>query len=265
MSNSYRNGTAFGIERLVGNMVRLATGALLAGLGATAMAAQQTALQAPGLTVRMGSGEQVSQTVLIALLLTVISLAPGILVCMTSFIRISIVLSMLRHALGLQDTPPNIVIVSLSLFLTVFTMMPAFEQIHDNAIKPMMAGQVSMERGVDAGLKPLREFMLQQVRPQDLSLMAELSRKEAPASEADTPLMQLVPAFMLTELRVAFQIAFAVFLPFLLVDLLVATVLMALGMMMVPPATIALPIKILLFVLIDGWNLLVRALIGTIH
>lgn len=233
-----------------------------------AAAADKAAAQLPGISVQIGGvggSEQVSGTLLVALALTVLSLAPSILVCMTSFVRISIVLSMLRHALGLQDTPPNIVLISLSLFLTVFTMMPVLERIHVEAVQPMMAGRMSVEKGLAAGVQPLREFMLRQTRPEELATMAELSRKDPPVSAADTPLMQLIPAFMLSELRIAFQIAFAVFLPFLLIDMLVATVLMALGMMMVPPATLALPLKILLFVLIDGWNLLVRSLLGTIH
>lgn len=228
--------------------------------------AEAAAVQLPGLTVQVGggaSGSQVSSTVLIALALTVLSLAPGILVCMTSFIRISIVLSMLRHALGLQDTPPNTVLISLALFLTIFTMMPVFEKINTDAVQPLMQGKVSLDQGMNRAVEPLRAFMLKQTRDQELALMAEFSRKAPAAKEADIPLMQLVPAYMLSELRIAFQMGFAVFLPFLLVDMLVATVLMALGMMMVPPATISLPLKLLLFVLIDGWALLVRSILGS--
>ncbi|WP_284620597.1 flagellar type III secretion system pore protein FliP [Aquabacterium humicola] len=241
---------------------------LLAGAPALAVAADRASVQLPGVSVQIGGvggSEQVSSTLLVALALTVLSLAPSILVCMTSFVRISIVLSMLRHALGLQDTPPNTVLVSLSLFLTAFTMMPVFERVHVEAVQPMMSGRMSIEKGIAAGLQPMREFMLRQTRPEELATMAELSRKEPPADAAETPIMQLIPAFMLSELRIAFQIAFAVFLPFLLIDMLVATLLMALGMMMVPPATLALPMKILLFVLIDGWSLLVRSLLGTIR
>lgn len=243
--------------------------AMLSSLPAYARGQVETAaLQLPGITVQVGGGvggQQVSSTVLIALFLTVLSLAPGILVCMTSFIRISIVLSMLRHALGLQDTPPNSVLVSLALFLTIFTMMPVFEKINVDAVQPLMNGKITLDQGMSRGIEPLRVFMLGQTRSEELSLMAEFSHKPPPVTEKDVPLMQLVPAYMLSELRVAFQMGFAVFLPFLLVDMLVATVLMALGMMMVPPATISLPLKLLLFVLIDGWALLVRSILGSFH
>jgi flagellar biosynthetic protein FliP len=209
-----------------------------------------------------GRGEM-SSAVRILLGLTVLSLAPAILMSMTSFVRIVIVLSMLRHALGMQETPPNTVIISLSLFLTMFTMAPALQQANTQALQPYMAGKLAAEKAVPAALAPLREFMVRQTREQDLALMVELAHAERPASMDDISMLQLIPAFMLSELRAAFQIGFVIFLPFLLVDLIVSSALMALGMMMVPPASISLPLKILLFVLMDGWNLVVRALLGT--
>lgn len=222
----------------------------------------------PGIQMRIGSGggaspSEVSSAIKILLALTVLSLAPAILMSMTSFVRIVIVLSMLRHALGMQETPPNTVIVSLALFLTLFTMSSTLQEVRTKAYQPFMDGKLSMEKAADEGIKPLRQFMVRQTREQDMALMVELSKAEQPKTIDDIGMLQLVPAFMLSELRSAFQIGFVIFLPFLLVDLIVSSALMSLGMMMVPPASIALPLKILMFVLMDGWNLVVRSLLGT--
>jgi flagellar biosynthetic protein FliP len=242
-------------------------GALLLGGAASAWAAADTsALSLPGVQVRLADGggpAQVSSAIKILLGLTVLSLAPAILMSMTSFIRIVIVLSMLRHALGMQETPPNTVIISLALFLTLFTMSPALQEMNNKSFQPYMAGRISTETALQRAATPLREFMVRQTREQDLALMVELAKAEQPKSIDDISMVQLIPAFMLSELRSAFQIGFVIFLPFLLVDLIVSSALMALGMMMVPPASISLPLKILMFVLIDGWNLVVRALLGT--
>jgi len=195
--------------------------------------------------------------------LTVLSLAPAILMSMTAFVRIVIVLSMLRHALGMQETPPNTVVISLALFLTFFTMSGAFQEVNTKAFQPYMAGKLTTEQATENAIKPMREFMVRQTREQDLALMVELSKASPPKVIDDISLIQLIPAFMLSELRSGFQIGFVIFLPFLLIDLIVSSALMSLGMMMVPPASISLPLKILMFVLIDGWNLVVRALLGT--
>jgi len=220
----------------------------------------------PGIQVKIGgdapSGEM-SSAIKILLGLTVLSLAPAILMSMTSFIRIVIVLSMLRHAIGMQETPPNTVVISLALFLTFFTMAPALQEINAKALQPYADGKMTTEAAATAAVKPLREFMVRQTREQDLALMVELSKAAHPKSIDDIGMIQLIPAFMLSELRSAFQIGFVIFLPFLLIDLIVSGALMALGMMMVPPVSIALPVKILMFVLIDGWSLVVRALLGT--
>lgn len=238
--------------------------AALLGAMAAASAADATALALPGVQIRMGGGSaELSSALKILLGLTVLSLAPAILMSMTSFIRIVIVLSMLRHALGMQETPPNTVVISLALFLTFFTMSPALQEINQQALQPYMAGKLSTETAARRAVAPLREFMVRQTREQDLALMVELAKTAAPQTMDDISLLQLIPAFMLSELRAAFQIGFVIFLPFLLVDLIVSSALMALGMMMVPPASIALPLKILLFVLMDGWNLVVRSLLGT--
>ncbi len=226
--------------------------------------AADPALALPGIQVQLGKGgADASAAMRILLGLTVLSLAPAILMSMTSFIRIVVVLSMLRTALGMQETPPNTVLVSLALFLTFFTMAPTLRQVNEQAVQPYMAGKLAAEAALDKGTAPLRDFMVRQTREQDLALMVELAKAEAPRDVSEISMTQLVPAFMLSELRAAFQIGFVVFLPFLLVDLIVSSALMALGMMMVPPASIALPLKILLFVLMDGWNLVVRSLLGT--
>lgn len=240
--------------------------ALLAAMSAAWAAADPGALALPGMQVRLGAGgnpAEVSSAIKILLGLTVLSLAPAILMSMTSFVRIVIVLSMLRHALGMQETPPNTVVISLALFLTFFTMSPALQEMNGKAFQPYMAGKISTETAAQRAIVPLREFMVRQTREQDLALMVELAKAEQPKTMDDISLVQLIPAFMLSELRTAFQIGFVIFLPFVLVDLIVSSALMALGMMMVPPASISLPLKILMFVLIDGWNLVVRALLGT--
>lgn len=208
---------------------------------------------------------ETSQAIRVILGLTVLAILPALLVCLTSFLRIIIVLSMLRHAIGMPETPPNTVLIGLALFMTLFTMSPVLQTINQDAFQPFMEGKLSMEAGYDKGIAPLREFMVRQTREQDLALMVELSKAPTPTSMDDISNVQLIPAFMLSELRAAFQIGFVVFLPFLLIDLIVSSILMALGMMMMPPTTIALPVKILMFILIDGWSLLLKALVGSFH
>jgi flagellar biosynthetic protein FliP len=239
---------------------------LLGGvLVAWPVCAEEAGTSLQGLQVRIDGGSlaETSTAVKVLLGLTVLSLAPAILMSMTSFIRIVIVLSMLRTALGMQETPPNTVLISLALFLTLFTMAPTLQQLNSIVVQPYMAGKLNTEAATTRAVQPLREFMVRQTREQDLALMVELAKAEQPRSMDDISLLQLIPAFMLSELRAAFQIGFVIFLPFLLVDLIVSSALMALGMMMVPPASISLPLKILMFMLMDGWNLVVRALLGT--
>lgn len=208
---------------------------------------------------------ETAQALRIVLGLTVLAVLPALLVCVTSFLRTIIVLSMLRHAIGMQETPPNTALIGLALFLTLFTMAPVLEKVNNDALQPFMAGKQTMEAAYRNGSGPLREFMVRQTREEDLALMVELSKARTPQTMDDISNVQLVPAFMLSELRAAFQIGFVVFLPFLLIDLVVATILMALGMMMMPPSTISLPLKILMFVLVDGWSLLLKALVGSFH
>ncbi|HEY0502215.1 MAG TPA: flagellar type III secretion system pore protein FliP [Lysobacter sp.] len=195
--------------------------------------------------------------------LTMMSLIPILMIGMTAFTRIVIVLSLLRHALGLPQTPPNSVIVTLAACLTWFTMAPVAEHVHRDAIAPYMQEKITATQAIELGGKPLRDFMVSQTREADLRVVVEMARVPPPKTVGEIRFSHLVPAFLLSELRTAFQIGFVIFLPFLLVDLVVSAVLMALGMIMLPPTTISLPLKILLFVLIDGWVLLSKALLSS--
>jgi flagellar biosynthetic protein FliP len=197
--------------------------------------------------------------------LTVLSLAPSILIMLSSFTRIIIVLSMLRNALGLQQTPPNTVMISLALFLTLFTMMPVAKIIYAESWQPYEAHQINTATALNKAAIPLKQFMLKQTREKDMKVILELAKESMPSSGDKIKLYQLIPAFLLSELQTAFQIGFMIFLPFLLVDLIVSGILMTIGMMMMPPMSISLPVKILLFVLIDGWDLVVQALVGSFH
>ena len=212
-----------------------------------------------------GDGATVAQPLQIVLLLTALAVLPAIAVAMTSFTRIIIVLSMLRHAFGMQDTPPNIVLTSLALFLTLFTMAPAISEINTESVKPLMANSLTLQEAVQKAVLPLRQFMIRQTREQDLAVMLEVAHVPVPDSVADVQTLHLIPAFLLSELKTAFQIGFVIFLPFLLLDFVVAGILMSMGMIMVPPTIISLPFKILMFVLMDGWALVVHSLLGSFH
>lgn len=204
---------------------------------------------------------EVVNTVKMVLVLTVLTLAPAILIMMTGFTRILIVLSFLRQAIGVQQMPPNQMLVGLSLFLTFFIMGPAFTEINQKALQPYMNNQLTQDQALENTLAPLRKFMFNQTRDQDLALFVKLAQVEKPKTRADVPTLVLVPAFIVSELKTAFMIGFIIFLPFLIIDILAASVLMAMGMMMVPPAVIALPFKIMLFVLVDGWSLLIGSMV----
>jgi flagellar biosynthesis protein FliP len=203
----------------------------------------------------------VVSAVKLVLILTVLTLAPAILIMMTGFARIIIVLSFLRQALGVPQMPPNQLLVGLALFLTFFVMGPAFEEINKNSLQPYLANSINQDKAIDAALVPLRKFMFNQTRDQDLALFVKLSRLEQPKTRADVPTMTLVPAFIISELKTAFQIGFIIFLPFLVIDIVTSSVLMGLGMMMLPPVVVSLPFKIMLFVLVDGWNLLIGSMV----
>ncbi len=192
--------------------------------------------------------------------ITLLAMAPSIVLLMTSFTRIVIVLSFVRSALSLQGTPANQILIGLSLFITYFIMEPVWGKIDANALQPYINKQISAAQALEEASKPIREFMLKQARPKDIDLFAGMA-KLPPTAVEDLPLKVVIPGFIISELRTAFQMGFLLFLPFILIDLVVATVLMSLGMMMMPPATISLPLKILLFVLVDGWSLVVRSLV----
>lgn len=239
---------------------------LLGGLASTAHAAELAdALPAISSGQLLGAGDNSSLTPYLRTLigLSLLSLVPAALMAMTSFTRIVITLSFIRHALGLPETPPNAVLITLAMFLTMFTMAPTLETVQQKAFTPFMDGKMNLRDAAKAGTQPFKDFMAKHVRDQDLDLVAELARKPAPQKAEEADLYLLVPAFMLSELRVAFSVGFIIFLPFLLIDLIVSAVLMSLGMMMMPPATVSLPLKLLLFVLIDGWALVLRAIVGS--
>lgn len=209
------------------------------------------------------SGSGANDVVRTGVILAVLAILPTIVIAMTSFTRIVIVLSMVRHAFGMPETPPNSVLVSLSLFLTIFSMGSVAGELNRQSLKPYLANSISLEVAMDRGEAPLRRFMLAQTRDADLATIYRISRAPLPHRPEDVELLKLVPAFMINELRVAFTIGFVILLPFLLIDLVVSAILLALGMMMVPPTTISLPIKLLMFVLIDGWALIIEGVMGS--
>ncbi|MEX2964322.1 flagellar type III secretion system pore protein FliP [Microbulbifer sp. TYP-18] len=232
------------------------------------LAAQQSPINISGggfsLSVDPSSdNDNLSAPIQILLLLTLLSVAPALLMLLTAFTRIVIVLSMLRQALAMPSTPPNSVLVSFALILTIYVMIPVFESIKATAIEPFFEKRLSAMEAVEAAQKPIREFMINQIREKDIALILELSEEEAPDSASDLKFSTIIPAFLLSELQSAFQIGFILFLPFIMIDLIVASVLMSMGMIMLPPTTISLPIKILVFVLIEGWALLSYSLIGS--
>jgi flagellar biosynthetic protein FliP len=196
-------------------------------------------------------------------LLSLLSIIPVLLIGLTSFTRIIIVLSLLRHALGLPNTPPNSVLITLGIFLTIFSMGPVIDKVNSDSLQPYLANKITIGQAVNNGGGPIRDFMIRQTRESDLAAVLEMAHAPQPKTVDDIKFSQLAPAFLLSELKTAFQIGFVIFLPFLLIDLVVAAILMALGMIMVPPTTISLPLKILLFILIDGWVLVSRALVSS--
>ena len=219
---------------------------------------------AQSVTLELGGeeiGPSTSRLVQLVALLTILSLAPSILVMMTSFTRIVVVLSFLRSALGIQQTPPNSVLISLALFLTLFIMMPTLQAVYDQALEPLFEEEIDERQAAALAAEPVRRFMLGQVRAQDLELFIEISDTEDLTTPDDTPLRALIPAFMISELRRAFEIGFLLFLPFLIIDLVAASILMSMGMLMLPPIMLSLPFKLIFFVLVDGWYLVAGSLV----
>ena len=233
--------------------------ALGLAIGLSSAAAQTGGLDLSAL-IPEGSSSASGRIIQFVALITVLSLAPGLLIMVTSFTRMIVALSFLRAGLGLQTTPANLVMISLSLFMTFYVMGPTFDQAWQNGVAPLTAEEISEEEAYQRVTEPFREFMLAHVRPRDLELFADLAGIE-PSSPRAVELRTLIPAFMISELRRGFEIGFLILLPFLVIDLIVATLIMSMGMMMMPPTIIALPFKVLFFVLIDGWNLLVGSLV----
>jgi flagellar biosynthetic protein FliP len=232
----------------------------------TVLALISAASAAPGIAetlAQAASSQEFAPTLRNFLVLTLLAFVPVFLIGVTAFTRIIIVLSLLRHALGLQQTPPTIVLIALSMFLTLFTMAPVMQTVNQDALHPFLNEEMSAGQALERGFVPLREFMVRQTRESDLQVILEVANAPKPNTIEDIQAVHLIPAFMLSELRTAFLIGFVIFLPFLMIDLVVSAILMALGMIMVPPTTISLPLKILVFVLVDGWALLIRALLSS--
>lgn len=249
--------TRYSIKRMI--MFGAATVFLLAGAVVYA-----EPLPFPSLNIGVGAATKpndVAVTIQIFLLLTILSLAPGLLIMTTSFTRISVVLSFLRTAMGTQAAPSNQIILALSMFLTFFIMSPVWQQIDKDAYQPWKAQQITQEQAMERAVKPVRKFMLSQTREKDLALFVSLSKLQRPKNAEEIPTLTIIPAFMISELRTAFQIGFLIYIPFIVVDMVVASVLMSMGMMMLPPVMISLPFKILLFVLVDGWGLVIGSLV----
>ena len=222
------------------------------------------ALQIPTLQIGLSEAndpQQVSVLIEILIIFTILSMAPAILLMMTCFTRLIVTFSFLKKALGTQTTPPNQVLIGLSLFLTLFIMTPVFSKMNETAIKPYLDEQISIEQALTEGSKPLRNFMFKQTREKDLALFLSIAKINKPQNKEEVPNSVLIPAFMISELKTAFQIGFVLFLPFLVIDMVVASVLLSMGMMMLPPIMISLPFKLLLFVLVDGWYLIVGSII----
>ena len=221
-------------------------------------------------TIKIGVGEakdagEVSILIQILILLTVLSLAPAILIMMTSFTRLVMVFSFLRHALGTQQMPPNQILIGLSLFLTFFIMTPVWSTVHEKALVPYQEKKISQGQAIDEALKPVRQFMFKQTREKDLALFVNMAKISKPKNKEEIPTTVLLPAYMISELKTAFQIGCLLYIPFLIIDMVVSSILLSMGMMMLPPVMISLPFKALLFVLVDGWNLIVGSLVKSFY
>jgi flagellar biosynthetic protein FliP len=239
-----------------------------AGLGLLVAASALFAQTLPKVTVSFGSANKpadVAVTLQIVFLITILALAPSILIMMTSFVRIVIVMSFLRRAIGTQTMPPDQILVGLSLFLTLFIMMPVFKQINDNALQPYLAQEIPWNKALDNASQPVRNFMLRQVSEKDVAVFVRMAKMPPPRNIDDLPFHVVLSAFITSEMKTAFIIGFLLYIPFLVIDMIVASVLMSMGMMMLPPVMISMPFKIILFVLVDGWNLIIKQLVISFH
>jgi flagellar biosynthetic protein FliP len=242
--------------------------ALLSLPACVSMANGGTAVGAPQVTIGLQGSTQPSAMgtdLQILLVLTILTLAPSLLIMVTSFTRTIIVLSLIRNAIGIPQLPPNQVLIGLALFLTFFVMAPTWNQINQDALQPYLRGDLDQSTAATKALGPLRDFMFRQTDQTDLALFVYLAKEPPPATPADVPTYVLIPAFIISELKIAFEMGFIIFIPFLIIDLVVSSTLMSMGMMMLPPVVISLPFKLLLFVLVDGWTLIVRSLVLSFH
>ncbi len=230
-------------------------------------AQQAQTVPLPNLGINLGTSdnpEDLALTLQLLLLLTILSLAPSILIMTTSYLRIIIVFHFLKTALGTQQMPPNQLLAGVALFITFFIMTPTWNEFNENALQPYMDKEINIDEAYDKGIEPLRDFMLKNTRPEELKFFLELANMERPNSHADLPIHVLIPSFVLSELRAGFIIGFFLFIPFVMVDMIVSSILMSMGMMMLPPMMISMPFKILLFVLVDGWNLVISSVVRSI-
>lgn len=236
---------------------------LLAFLGSVRPVYSQVRVSLPRIEIgdKDSSDADLSTGIQVLLLLTALSLAPAFLLLLTSFTRIVIVLSLVRTALAIHQTPPNQVIIGIALFLTFFVMAPTWQKVNDEAIQPYMAGEISYKAAIERGLKPIRDFMFRQTEEKDLALMVQIARIGKPKNRNDVPTHVLIPAFTISELSAAFRMGFMLFIPFIVIDMVIASILMSMGMMMLPPVMISLPFKILLFIMADGWHMVVKSLV----
>ncbi len=236
---------------------------------ASAAAGQAQPLSLPNISLSIGGAAdepgKVATVIQLLFILTVLSLAPAIILMVTSFTRIVVVLSLLRHALGTQSMPPNQIIIGLSLFLTLFIMTPVWQRVNNEALQPYYEERTSSEEALTLAAIPVKDFMLRQVREKDLALFVKIAKEKRPEKPADISLSVLIPAFVISELKTGFQIGFMIYLPFLILDMVVASILLSMGMMMLPPIMISLPFKLLLFVLVDGWSLIAGSLVQSFH
>ena len=240
----------------------------LFGIGLGCGADTARAVTVPTIQIGVGDSDEpqeVAKTLQIAFVLTILALAPSILIMMTSFTRIIIVFSFLRHALNTQQMPSNQILVGLALFLTFYIMAPVWNRINENALQPYLNEQLPLQEALQRAAAPLREFMLKQTKEKDLGMLVSMTAGERPRTADDIPLTTIIPAFMISEVSTAFTVGFLIYIPFLVIDMVVACVLLSMGMMMLPPVMVSLPFKILLFVLVDGWNLLIASVIKSFH
>lgn len=247
---------------------RIAAVCLAFAVLAAEMPAQQTTLPMPKISLEVGKAtkpEDVSVTLQILFLMTILSLAPALLILTTAFTRIIIVLHFLKQAMGTPQMPPPQVLLGLAMFLTFFVMAPVWNKVNTEALQPYLQSKMTMNDAYDKAVVPLREFMFKQTREEDLALFVKMANLEKPKNRSEIPIHVLIPAFAISELRIGFQIGLVLFVPFLIIDMVVASILMSMGMMMLPPAMISMPFKILLFILVDGWHLVIGSLIASFH